>query len=73
MPLEKKEDYALGDLNAKYCSYCVDKAGQLLPFEKILDSNAHYYKESQGLTEQAATKMARDLLYGQPAWKHLRS
>lgn len=71
MPLENKEDFALGDTSSSYCKYCVDKKGELLPYETILKNNAHYYKESQGLTEQAATKMAKDLLVTMPAWKNV--
>ena len=70
MPLEKKEDFAMGNLESQFCTYCVDKKGELLPYQTILENNAHYYKESQGLTEQAATKMAKDLLVTMPAWKN---
>jgi hypothetical protein len=71
MPLEKSEDYALGDTSQAYCVYCTDAKGQLLPFEKILKANANYYVESQGITPDAAMKMATDLLKNQPAWKNL--
>lgn len=69
MPLENKEDFALGDTTRSLCQYCVDQKGQLLPYDTILKNNAGYYQESQGLTEQAATKMAKDLLQSMPAWK----
>ena len=71
MPLEKKEDFSLGDEAASFCHYCTDKKGKLLPYEKILKNNSNYLKESQGLTDQAALKMAKDMLKGQPAWKHV--
>lgn len=71
MPMEKNEDYALGDLNQEYCRYCTNKSGDLLPFEKILKMNADYYVESQGVTVDAALKMATDLLRNQPAWKNI--
>lgn len=71
MPLEKKEDYALSDTSAVYCTYCTDKKGELLPYEVILKNNTDYLKESQGLTDKAALKMAQDLLKEQPAWKHI--
>lgn len=71
MPLEAQEDFALGDTSSTYCKYCVDKEGQLLSYDTILKNNAHYYQESQGLTEQAATKMAKDLLKTMPAWKNI--
>lgn len=71
MPLENKEDFALGNEESVYCKYCVDKKGELLSYETILKNNAHYYQESQGLTEQAAIKMAKDLLKTMPAWKSI--
>lgn len=70
MPLENKEDFALGDPTSIYCQYCVDEKGTLLPYETLVQSNAHYYKESQGITEQAALKMAKDVLASMPAWKN---
>lgn len=70
MPLENKTDFALGDTSSTYCKYCVDTKGGLLPYATILKNNADYYQESQGLTEQAATKMAKDLLLSMPAWKN---
>jgi hypothetical protein len=69
MPLEKAEDHALGDVSQVYCRYCTDKSGRLLPYDTILESNVGYYKESQGISDQAARKLATDLLRGQPAWK----
>lgn len=70
MPLENKEDFALGDTSSHLCKYCVDEKGQLLSYESILKANADYFKESQGLTEKAALKMAQDLLLSMPAWKN---
>lgn len=71
MPMESKEDFALSNPDSDYCRYCTDSQGQLLPYEKILDANASFYQESQGLTAQAALKMAKDLLKNQPAWKNI--
>lgn len=69
MPLEKAENFALGDTSSEYCRYCTDKSGKLLPFEKILKMNARHYVETQGITQEAALKMAIELLKSQPAWK----
>ncbi len=71
MPLENQKDFALGDTNSIYCKYCVDKKGELLPYDTIVKNNVHYYKESQGLTDDAAKKMTLDLLKTMPAWKHI--
>ncbi|MGZ3749194.1 MAG: zinc ribbon domain-containing protein [Pseudobdellovibrionaceae bacterium] len=71
MPMENQEDFALGNSKSEFCKYCTDENGQLLSFEKILQANAGYFKESQGLADQAALKMATDLLKAQPAWKNM--
>ena len=71
MPLEKKEDFALSDSKQAYCRYCTDDKGKLLPFDKILKMNTDYYVQSQGITPEAAAKMAKDLLKTLPAWKHV--
>lgn len=72
MPMKKSEDFALGNMEQDYCSYCTDKEGKLFAFDKILNMNAKYYIESQGVTQEAALKMATDLLKNQPAWKNAR-
>ncbi len=69
MPMQNPEEFALGDTSSEFCKYCTDAQGKLLPFEQILKANADYFKESQGLADHAAIKMATDLLKGQPAWK----
>lgn len=71
MPLENQDDFALGNTSSVYCKYCVDKNGELLTYDTILKNNAHYFMESQGITEQAATKMAKDLLKTMNAWKNI--
>ena len=69
MPLEKPEDCAMSNPAHDFCKYCTDERGSLLPFDKILTMNANYMVESQGVTSEAAIKMAKDLLKTQPAWK----
>jgi len=69
MPLEKPEHFALGDPKSLYCNSCTDKKGRLLPYEEILAMNAQYYVESQGITPEAAHRMAQALLESMPAWK----
>ena len=71
MPLENKDDFAMGDTSSTFCKYCVDDKGKLLSYDTILKNNAAYYVESQGITELAAQKMAKDLLITMPAWKGL--
>ena len=69
MPMEKPEDFALGDVTRLYCRYCTDARGELLPYEQVLAFNAHIYEDSQGVTPEAAMRLARDLLADMPAWR----
>jgi hypothetical protein len=69
MPLEKPEDFALGDPTQPYCRYCTDGQGNLLPYEQVLATNAGFYVKSQGITPEAAARLAQALLADKPAWK----
>ena len=69
MPMEKPEDFALGDPTSPYCCYCTDAKGRLLPYEEVLATNAKFYIDSQGIAPEAANRMAQALLAGMPAWK----
>jgi Putative zinc ribbon domain len=69
MPMEKPEDFALGDPTSEYCSSCTDRQGKLLSYEQVLEMNARYYITSQGITPEAARHMAQALLADMPAWR----
>lgn len=69
MPLEKPEDFALGDVTRPYCRYCTDASGELLPYEKVLETNASYYEESQGVKPDVAMRLAQAMLADMPAWR----
>ena len=43
MPMEKPEDFALGDVTQPYCAWCTDARGKLLPYEQVLETNARIY------------------------------
>lgn len=73
MPMEKPEDFALGDVTQPYCSYCTDARGQLLPYEQVLETNARSYEATQGVTPEAAKRLAQALLADMPAWRDRQS
>jgi hypothetical protein len=73
MPMEKPEDFALGDVTQPYCSYCTDARGKLLPYEQVLETNARIYEQSQGVTPEAAKQLAQALLADMPAWREKHS
>ncbi|MBC7990949.1 MAG: AraC family transcriptional regulator [Luteimonas sp.] len=63
-------DFAGGRIDAAYCSSCGDEAGQLRPYDEVLQVNADYLVRQQGLDPGAARELAGALLAGMPAWKH---
>lgn len=69
MPMEKPEDFALGNPASVYCRYCTDERGALLPYEQVLALNAKMYVESQGIAPDAARRLAEAMLADMPAWK----
>lgn len=68
-PMERPGDFANGDLNSIYCCHCVDEKGRRKPYEEVLEMNAKYFEEHQGLDPRAARKLAASLLSALPAWK----
>ena len=70
MPFKSASDYALGDVNQKFCSHCTNSQGLLKPYEEILSDTANYLVHAQGIHVQAALEMAKDLLKKQPTWRN---
>jgi hypothetical protein len=68
-PMRTPGDFAGGRLDVAYCSTCGDAAGQLRPYDEVLQLNADYLVHQQGLDRTAARAMARALLASMPAWK----
>lgn len=69
MPLENPSDFALGDINQKFCSHCTDEKGNLKPYGEILEGLKNYLIHSQGLEQSAALDISKNILAKQPAWK----
>jgi hypothetical protein len=43
MPLEKKEDFALGDEKARFCAYCVNPDGSVKSGEEIFNGGVQFF------------------------------
>lgn len=69
MPMNKKEDFANGDMEKDYCVYCTKPDGSMQSYEEKLDSLTGFIVRTQGLDKQAAFKVAREMLAKLPAWK----
>ena len=69
MPLRNTEDHALGDPQKSYCRYCARPDGSLKSYDEALIGMSGFLRQTQGLDEQAATSMAKQMMAKQPAWQ----
>lgn len=69
MPMEKKEDFAMGDESKDYCRYCARPDGSMQDYGEKLESMTQFIVRTQGLDEGAARTSAREMMAGLPAWK----
>jgi hypothetical protein len=69
MPMEKKEDFAMGDESRDYCRHCARPDGTMQSYNEKLDSLTAFIVKAQGLDETAARNAARDMMSHLPAWK----
>lgn len=70
MPMNKKEDYAMGDENKDYCIYCMKPDGSMQSYEEKLESTAVFIVKTQGIDKEAARLSAKDIMSKLPAWKN---
>lgn len=70
MPMNKKEDYAMGDENKDYCIYCMRPDGSMQSYEEKLESTADFIVKTQGIDKEAARLSAKDIMSKLPAWKN---
>jgi len=69
MPMNEASDFAMGDMEKDYCKYCARPDGTMQSYEEKLESMTDFIVRTQGLDEQAANTMAKDMLSRLPAWK----
>ena len=69
MPMEKKEDFAMGDMSKDYCKYCAREDGSMKSYEECVDGMTGFLVQSQGFDEGVAREMAKKNLAKLPAWK----
>jgi len=68
MPLEKKEDFAGGDENAKFCLYCVNADGSVKTCEEIFEGGVQFFLSQIGGDRKMAEKITRKNMSQQPYW-----
>lgn len=69
MPMEKPEDFAMGDEAKDYCRYCAREDGSMQSYDEKLDSMTHFIVRTQGLAGGAARDSAVEMLSRLPAWR----
>jgi hypothetical protein len=69
MPMEKSEDYPLGDVSKDYCVHCARPDGSLQSYEERAAGMAAFIARTQGLDEGAALGLAKAQMARLPAWR----
>jgi len=69
MPMEKAEDFALGDREKDYCVHCARPDGTMRSYEEAVTGMTGFMVKTQGLDEIAARGIVIKLLSDLPAWK----
>lgn len=71
MPMNKKEDYAMGDESKDYCKYCMREDGTMQSYEEKLKGMTEFIVKTQGIDEAAANKAAKGMMSKLPAWNNM--
>lgn len=69
MPLIKKEDFANGDEDSKFCLYCVNEDGSVKTCEEIFEGGVQFFISQIGNGRQMAEKITRRNMKAQPYWQ----
>lgn len=70
MPMNKKEDYAMGDESKDYCKYCMREDGSMQSYEEKLSGMTEFVVGTQGIDKTAANKVAKEMMAKLPAWNN---
>ena len=71
MPMESPEHFAFGDSGNNFCVFCAHPDGRMQTWDEKVESMTGFIKETQGLDEDAARKVAISELKKLPAWKDM--
>ena len=69
MPMNVKEDFAMGDVQKNYCIHCAKEDGTMQSYEEKLESMTGFIIKTQRLDQEVATKTAKALMKRLPAWR----
>ena len=69
MPLVKKEDFAQGNENAKFCAYCVNPDGRVKSGEEIFKGGVEFFLKTLGGEKSLAERITRKNMSQLPYWQ----
>jgi hypothetical protein len=69
MPMNAKEDHAMGDEKKEYCRFCSKPDGTMQSYDEKLENMTKFIQSKQGLDEEEARKIARSMMLSLPAWR----
>ena len=69
MPMNKKNDFAMGDESKDYCVYCAKEDGSMKSFDEAVEGMAEYMSESEKIDKNFARKKVLEYMKSRPAWK----
>ena len=69
MPMNKKNDFAMGDESKDYCVYCAKEDGSMKSFDEAVEGMAEYMSESEKIDKNFARKKVLEYMKSMPAWK----
>lgn len=71
MPMNKKNDFAMGDESKDYCVYCAKEDGSMKSFDEAVEGMAEYMSESEKIDKNFARKKVLEYMKSMPAWKKI--
>lgn len=69
MPMNKKNDFAMGDESKDYCVYCAKEDGSMKSFDEAVEGMAEYMSENEKIDKNFARKKVLEYMKSMPAWK----
>ena len=69
MPMNKKNDFAMGDESKDQCVYCAKEDGSMKSFDEAVEGMAEYMSESEKIDKNFARKKVLEYMKSMPAWK----
>ena len=52
MPMNKKNDFAMGDESKDYCVYCAKEDGSMKSFDEAVEGMAEYMSENEKIDKK---------------------